>query len=50
MSLETDSCDLHIKMSRVVPGENAGNFFTLLVAEEKSHLARMADLLESAPV
>lgn len=47
MSLETDSYDLYIKMGRVVPEENAKKVFARLVAEEKEHLARMAELLDS---
>ena len=46
MALETDSYDLYIKMSRTVPGENAKKVFAQLVAEEKEHLARMAELLD----
>jgi rubrerythrin len=49
MALETDSYDLYIKMNRTVPGENARKIFTRLVNEEKDHLARMADLLDSLP-
>jgi len=47
MSLETDSYDLYIKMSRTVPAEKAKKVFALLVAEEKDHLSRMAELLDS---
>ena len=50
MALETDSYDLYIKMSRTVPGENAGKVFMQLIAGEKDHLARMAELLDSIPV
>lgn len=46
LSLETDSYDLYIKMGRTVPGENAQKVFARLVAEEKEHLARMAELLD----
>ncbi len=46
MSLETDSYDLYIKMSRTVPEENAKKVFAQLVAEEKEHLGRMAELLD----
>jgi rubrerythrin len=46
MALEIDSYDRYIKMSRTVPGENAKKVFARLVAEEKEHLARMADLLD----
>jgi rubrerythrin len=46
MALETDSYDLYIKMSRTVPGENAQKVFARLVAGEKEHLARMAELLD----
>jgi len=46
MALETDSYDRYIKMSRSVPGERAKKVFTELVAEEKIHLSRMADLLD----
>lgn len=48
MALETDSYDLYIKMSRTVPGENAKRVFARLVAEEKEHLARMAELLDKS--
>jgi rubrerythrin len=44
MALETDSYDRYIQMSRTVPGENAKKVFVQLVAEEKEHLARMAEL------
>jgi sulfur-carrier protein adenylyltransferase/sulfurtransferase len=47
LSLETDSYDLYIKMGRTVPQENAKKVFARLVAEEKVHLARMAELLDS---
>jgi rubrerythrin len=47
MSLETNSYDMYIKMSRTVPEEKAKKVFTQLVAEEKEHLARMAELLDS---
>jgi rhodanese-related sulfurtransferase/rubrerythrin len=47
MALETDSYDRYIQMSRAVPGENAKKVFVQLVAEEKEHLARMAELLDS---
>jgi rhodanese-related sulfurtransferase/rubrerythrin len=46
MALEIDSYDRYIKMSRTAPGENAKKVFARLVAEEKEHLARMADLLD----
>ena len=46
MALETDSYDLYIKMSRTVAGENAKKVFAQLVAEEKEHLAMMAELLD----
>jgi rubrerythrin len=46
MALEIDSYDRYIKMSRTVPGEQAKKVFERLVAEEKEHLARMADLLD----
>lgn len=46
MALETDSFDLYIKMSRTVTGDGAQKVFAGLVAEEKEHLARMADLLD----
>lgn len=46
MSLEADSYDLYIKMGRSVPGEKAKKVFEKLVAEEKAHLARMADMLD----
>ena len=50
MALETDSYDLYIKMSRIVPGEHARKVFRRLVAEEKEHLKRMAELIDSIPV
>jgi rhodanese-related sulfurtransferase/rubrerythrin len=46
VALETDSYDRYIKMSRIFPGENAKKVFAQLVAEEKAHLARMAELLD----
>ncbi len=46
MALETDSYDRYIKMGRCVPGENAQKVFTHLVAEEKEHLSKMAELLD----
>lgn len=46
MALETDSYDLYIKMSRTVPAENAKKVFTQLIAEERDHLARMAEFLD----
>jgi rubrerythrin len=46
MALETDSYDRYIKMSRRVPGEKAKKVFAHLVAEEKDHLSRMAELLD----
>ncbi len=46
MALETDSYDRYIKMGRRVPGERAQKIFAHLVAEEKEHLSRMAELLD----
>ena len=46
MALESDSYDLYIKMSRSVGGDNAKKVFLRLVAEEKEHLARLAELLD----
>ncbi len=46
MALETDSYDLYIKMSRTIPGENVKRVFARLVAEEKEHLARMAEFFD----
>lgn len=48
MALEINSYDRYVKMSRTVPGENAKKVFARLVAEEKEHLARMADLLDGS--
>jgi rubrerythrin len=47
MALETDSCDLYIKMGRKVPDANAHRVFNLLIAEEKEHLNSMARLMDS---
>ena len=46
MALETNSYDRYIKMGRSVPGEKARKFLTQLVAEEKEHLSRIAELLD----
>jgi rubrerythrin len=46
MALETDSYDRYIKMGMSVPGEKAQKVLTKLVAEEKEHLSRMAELLD----
>ncbi len=46
MALETDSYDLYIKMGRSVLGEEAQEVFARLIAEEKEHLSRMAELLD----
>ncbi len=46
MALETDSYDLYIKMARSVLGETAQKVFAQLVAEEKEHLSRMAELFD----
>lgn len=45
ISLETNAYDLYIKMARRFEGD-AGKIFTLVGAEEKKHLARLAALLE----
>jgi rubrerythrin len=46
MALETDSYDLYIKMGRRMTEAIARKLFDRLVAEEKQHLERMADLLD----
>ncbi len=46
MALETDSYDLYIKMGRNVLGEQARKVFASLIAEEKEHLSRMAEMLD----
>ena len=50
MALETDSYDLYIKLGRTASGEHARKVFMQLVAVEKDHLARMADLLDHIPL
>ncbi len=46
MALETDSYDRYIKMGRIVFEEKAQKVLAQLVAEEKEHLSRMAELLD----
>jgi len=46
MALETNSYDLYIKMGRAFSEEKSRKIFDVLVSEEKSHLDRLADLLE----
>ena len=46
VSLEANSYDLYIKMSRGMKDEHAQTVFKTLVAEEKLHLEKLAGLLE----
>jgi len=46
VSLEANSYDLYIKMSRSMEDEQAQNVFKTLVTEEKHHLEKLAELLE----
>jgi rubrerythrin len=46
VSLEANSYDLYIKMSRSMKDEHAQNVFKTLVTEEKYHLEKLAGLLE----
>ncbi len=46
MALETDSYDRYIKVGRSVPDEKAQKALRQLVAEEKEHLSRIAELLD----
>ncbi|MBE0427431.1 MAG: ferritin family protein [Nitrospirae bacterium] len=46
VSLEANSYDLYIKMSRSMQDEHAQNVFKTLVTEEKQHLEKLAELLE----
>jgi len=46
VSLEANSYDLYIKMSRNMKDEHAQNVFRTLVTEEKHHLEKLAELLE----
>ena len=46
MALETNSYDLYIKMGRSFSEEKSRKVFDVLVSEEKSHLDKLADLLE----
>jgi len=46
LSLEANSYDLYIKLGRAVTGKNSQKVFRLLIAEEKSHLARLGALLD----
>jgi rubrerythrin len=47
MALETDSYDLYIKMGRKVPDTGAHKVFDMLIAEERGHLNRMAQLMDT---
>ena len=46
VSLEVNSYDLYIKMSRSMKDEHARNVFKTLVTDEKYHLEKLAELLE----
>lgn len=46
ISLESNSYDLYIKMSRITEDERAQNVFKTLVKEEKHHLDKLAELLD----
>jgi rubrerythrin len=46
MSLEANSLDLYIKMERAVEGEKSRGVFRTLAEEEKTHLEKLAGLLE----
>lgn len=46
ISLEAASYDLYIKMGRIVTDGKAQEMFRHIVAEERQHLGRMADLLD----
>ncbi len=46
LSLEMSSYDLYIKMGRIAPDGKPKEVFRHLVAEERQHLERMADLLD----
>jgi sulfur-carrier protein adenylyltransferase/sulfurtransferase len=46
VAMETNSLDRYIKMSRAVNDERSAEVFLTLSGEEKSHVERMASLLE----
>ncbi len=46
LGLETDSYDLYLKMGRKFDAEAPKKLFTLLAAEEKKHLERLAAMLD----
>ncbi len=46
MAMEANSLDRYIKMSRSVEGDRPRELFLRLSGEEKSHIARMASLLD----
>jgi rubrerythrin len=46
MALETNSYDLYIKMERRFAEEKSRQVFESLISEERTHLKKLADLLE----
>jgi rubrerythrin len=49
IAMEANAMDRYIKMGRAVEDDRCAKVFSALAEEERSHVGRMADLLERLP-